>query len=124
MYGSSFCIRKFRPRPSSNMPMEALVRPLPRELTTPPVTKMNLVIEKDSNPLVKTRFYRWRSMLQTVGDFAGKSGLRLALTLAIFFLSLNLECHLKEFGSWRFCRKRLCETGLVRWRRDLVSWAS
>src|SRR5690606_7940005 len=33
-----------RPRFSSSMPIEALVSPFPRELTTPPVTKMNLVI--------------------------------------------------------------------------------
>src|SRR5262249_7526873 len=32
-----------RPRCSSNMPIEAEVSPLPRELTTPPVTKMCLV---------------------------------------------------------------------------------
>src|SRR5262245_18638754 len=44
MYGSSFCIRTDRPRFSSSMPIEALVRPLPSELTTPPVTKMYLVM--------------------------------------------------------------------------------
>src|SRR5437773_867742 len=42
MYGSNFCSRTRRPRCSSSMPIEALVRPLPRELTTPPVTKMCL----------------------------------------------------------------------------------
>src|SRR5690606_6980147 len=44
MYGSSFCIRTVRPRRSSTMPTEALVRPFPSELTTPPVTKICLVI--------------------------------------------------------------------------------
>ncbi len=44
MYGSSFCIRTRRPRCSSSMPIEALVSPLPSELTTPPVTKMCLVM--------------------------------------------------------------------------------
>ena len=34
-----------RPRCSSSMPIEALVSPLPSELTTPPVTKICLVIE-------------------------------------------------------------------------------
>src|SRR4051812_28649315 len=41
-YGSNFCRRTRRPRCSSNMPTEALVKPLPRELTTPPVTKICL----------------------------------------------------------------------------------
>ncbi len=40
MYGSSFCIRTERPRFSSSMPIDALVSPLPSELTTPPVTKI------------------------------------------------------------------------------------
>src|SRR5688572_14396612 len=44
MYGSSFCIRTRKPRRSRSMPIDALVSPLPRELTTPPVTKMCLVI--------------------------------------------------------------------------------
>src|SRR5438094_683136 len=48
MYGSSFCIRTFSPLPSSSIPIDALVSPLPNELTTPPVTKMNLVIALDS----------------------------------------------------------------------------
>src|SRR5271154_6786915 len=54
MYGSSFCIRTLRPRCSSSMPIEALVSPLPSELTTPPVTKICLVInhpEKESGRL-------------------------------------------------------------------------
>src|SRR5687767_1240952 len=42
MYGSNFCSRTRRPRCSSNMPIDAQVRPLPSELTTPPVTKMCL----------------------------------------------------------------------------------
>src|SRR5688572_17730009 len=37
-------MRTRSPRCSSNMPIEALVRPFPSELTTPPVTKMCLVI--------------------------------------------------------------------------------
>ena len=44
MYGSSFCIRTLSPRFSSSMPIEALVKPLPSELTTPPVTKMCFVM--------------------------------------------------------------------------------
>jgi hypothetical protein len=40
MYGSSFCIVTRRPRLFSKRPNEAAVRPLPRELDTPPVTKM------------------------------------------------------------------------------------
>src|SRR5215212_5950977 len=44
MYGSNFCSRTLSPRRSSSIPIEAHVRPLPRELTTPPVTKMNLAM--------------------------------------------------------------------------------
>src|SRR5262245_62152035 len=40
MYGSSFCIRTLRPRRSRSIPIDALVRPFPKLLTTPPVTKM------------------------------------------------------------------------------------
>src|SRR5579862_754744 len=40
-------MRTLRPRCSSNMPMQADVRPLPKELTTPPVTKMNLAMKAD-----------------------------------------------------------------------------
>ena len=38
-------MRTGSPRCSSNMPIEALVSPLPSELTTPPVTKMCLLIK-------------------------------------------------------------------------------
>src|SRR5690348_4706264 len=44
IYGSSFCMRTRRPRFSSNRPIAAAVSPLPSELTTPPVTKMCLVM--------------------------------------------------------------------------------
>src|SRR5580700_4667574 len=44
MYGSSFCIRTRSPRRSSNRPIDAEVSPLPRLLTTPPVTKICLVV--------------------------------------------------------------------------------
>src|SRR5215469_10851657 len=50
MYGSNFCIRTRRPRCSSSMPIEALVNPFPSELTTPPVTKMNLVMNVSVYP--------------------------------------------------------------------------
>src|SRR4051812_18233895 len=40
MYGSSFCIVTRRPRSFNNRPSDDAVRPLPRELATPPVTKM------------------------------------------------------------------------------------
>src|SRR6478672_7899764 len=43
-YGSSFCMTTRRPRAVSRLPRLAAVRPLPREETTPPVTKMCLVI--------------------------------------------------------------------------------
>ena len=37
-------MRTDSPRCSSNMPIEALVSPLPSELTTPPVTKICLLM--------------------------------------------------------------------------------
>src|SRR2546430_85550 len=43
MYGSSFRWVSLRPRFSISAPMDAEARPLPSELTTPPVTKMNFV---------------------------------------------------------------------------------
>src|SRR5262245_4374994 len=44
MYGSAFTIVTVRPRASSNAPIDAEATPLPRDDTTPPVTKMNLVL--------------------------------------------------------------------------------
>src|SRR5215468_4587579 len=43
MYGSSFMFATLSPRFSRSAPIDALARPLPRDETTPPVTKMNLV---------------------------------------------------------------------------------
>src|SRR6478735_5708859 len=43
MYGSSFCMVTRRPRALSNRPSEEAVRPFPRALATPPVTKMCFV---------------------------------------------------------------------------------
>src|SRR5262245_13780334 len=39
MYGSNFCTCTFSPRAFSRRPSEAAVMPLPRDETTPPVTK-------------------------------------------------------------------------------------
>ena len=47
MYGSSLSIVTDAPRALISLPSEAAVRPLPRELETPPVTKRNLVDEED-----------------------------------------------------------------------------
>src|SRR5690242_509715 len=43
MYGSSFCMVTRRPRALRRRPSEEAVMPLPRELATPPVTKMCFV---------------------------------------------------------------------------------
>src|SRR6478672_11275180 len=43
MYGSNFCRATLYPCPSSNAPIEAAANPLPREETTPPVTRMYLI---------------------------------------------------------------------------------
>src|SRR4051794_29627671 len=50
MYGSSFCIVTRRPRPFSRRPRDDAVMPLPRELATPPVTKMCFVTGEQANP--------------------------------------------------------------------------
>src|ERR1043166_3417035 len=44
MYGSNFIIETRRPRSTSRRPSEAAAIPLPSEETTPPVTKMYLVV--------------------------------------------------------------------------------
>src|SRR5262245_36871596 len=43
-YGSNFCSETVRPRLSSRHPIDAAAMPLPREETTPPVTKIYLPI--------------------------------------------------------------------------------
>src|ERR1700675_1072806 len=43
-YGSNFCSVTLSPRLSSRQPMDAAAMPLPRDETTPPVTKMYLVV--------------------------------------------------------------------------------
>src|SRR2546426_11971199 len=52
MYGSHFWIVTLRPRSTSRRPSDAAAMPLPRELTTPPVTKMYFVELTDSPPSV------------------------------------------------------------------------
>src|SRR4030095_6075491 len=43
MYGSILSIVTLRPLLSNSAPIDAAARPLPKDETTPPVTKMNLV---------------------------------------------------------------------------------
>ena len=43
-YGSSFWMVTATPRLLSSRPIDAVAMPLPTELTTPPVTKMYLVV--------------------------------------------------------------------------------
>jgi len=50
MYGSNFCICTFSPRAFSSRPSEAAVMPLPRDETTPPVTKTYFVVTSDPSP--------------------------------------------------------------------------
>ena len=40
MYGSNFCMVTRRPRNFRSRPSDEAVKPLPKELATPPVTKM------------------------------------------------------------------------------------
>src|SRR5262245_31198627 len=44
MYGSIFCSVTRKPRASNSDPIEAAASPLPKDDTTPPVTKMNFVV--------------------------------------------------------------------------------
>ena len=55
MYGSSFCIVTRRPRDFSRRPSEDAVRPFPRELATPPVTKMCFVTTRSSSAVRLSR---------------------------------------------------------------------
>src|SRR2546426_3905697 len=52
MYGSHFWVVTLRPRSTSRRRSDAAAMPLPRELTTPPVTKMYFVELTDSPPSV------------------------------------------------------------------------
>src|SRR6185369_12523435 len=62
MYGSSLMRVTLRPRDSRIAAREAEAIPLPRELTTPPVTKTNLVMS--------CRKGRFRSVV--IGDYTGR----------------------------------------------------
>src|ERR1700712_5693680 len=58
MYGSSLMCVTRRPRASISAPIDAAARPLPMELTTPPVTKTNLVLW-ESMQSTSPRRYRY-----------------------------------------------------------------
>src|SRR5687768_11498517 len=68
MYGSSLTFVTLRPRASRSAPIEAAARPLPIELTTPPVTKMYLV---------RRAFIAGSSHVRAPEDRARKHGRRL-----------------------------------------------
>src|SRR3954454_10299158 len=48
MYGSNFWRATLRPRETRSRPIEAAAMPLPRDETTPPVTKMKRVRGRES----------------------------------------------------------------------------
>src|SRR5688572_6257985 len=52
-YGSSFCMETEMPRDLRILPRLAVVIPLPTELTTPPVTKMNLGMDPAMHVVLK-----------------------------------------------------------------------
>src|SRR5579863_9490048 len=56
-YGSNFCNVTRSPRLSSRHPIDAAAMPLPKDETTPPVTKMNLAI----------RFCKFQGSLEELG---------------------------------------------------------
>src|ERR1035437_5668807 len=62
-YGSSFCMVTLSPRATSKEPRLDAVRPLPKEDTTPPVTKMCLVFSvfpTGLQPICGSALHRWR----------------------------------------------------------------
>src|SRR5579862_3552415 len=58
-YGSNFIRLTFNPRLSSRHPIEAAASPLPREDTTPPVTKMYFAGICSSLQIVVENLCRW-----------------------------------------------------------------
>src|SRR6218665_2392816 len=65
MYGSSFIMVTLRPRDSRIAASDAAAMPFPSEETTPPVTKMYLVMS--ASPSGNSAFYPQRAALSTRG---------------------------------------------------------
>src|ERR1022692_4158510 len=70
IYGSNFCRTTRKPRSSRSVPSEAAARPFPKELTTPPVTKIYFIArfsvlrERVFAPaLLRPAAYRCRAIL-------------------------------------------------------------
>src|ERR1700751_2844816 len=60
-YGSNFIRLTFKPRLSSRHPIDAAASPLPKEDTTPPVTKMFFADIASSLYFVLGKMCRWRA---------------------------------------------------------------
>src|SRR5882762_3179490 len=77
-YGSHFCRVTLSPRLSSRQPMEAAATPLPREETTPPVTKIYFgAIRKALDFLrenERTRHYGQKRSACQIADLDGAIG--------------------------------------------------
>src|SRR5215468_3919903 len=86
MYGSIFCSVTRKPRASSSAPIEASARPLPRDDTTPPVTKMYFGANSSS----------FRDPLSDVGFFHGP-----ARELAVQARVPHLRQHARDGGPAR-----------------------
>lgn len=67
MYGSNFCMVTFMPRLFRRRPIDAAVMPLPREDTTPPVTKIYFIdiVKKTSLILVRMLMILLKSNYKT-----------------------------------------------------------
>src|SRR5579864_2644542 len=65
-YGSNFCSVTRSPRLSSRHPMDAAAMPLPRDETTPPVTKMYLAIGISLVSLRQRRFKQRRHSFEVL----------------------------------------------------------
>src|SRR6185295_10451786 len=84
MYGSSLRNVIFNPRLSSRLPIEAEASPFPKEETTPPVTKMNLLIVA---PILSDRV-----ILTRMAPLPGRGSPQRAQVLLNDVIGLKLLC--------------------------------
>src|SRR5579871_6102563 len=73
-YGSNFMRLTFSPRLSSRQPMEAAASPLPKEDTTPPVTKMYFADIRSSLYFVLESCAGWGARLIMAEKFRDGNG--------------------------------------------------
>ena len=74
-------MRTRSPRRSSNMPIDALVSPFPKELTTPPVTKMCFVMGLAHHPGFRKSFVPKRFHVDTHSCWCRKDAIATCIAL-------------------------------------------